>query len=314
MKSKAMLLLSIMVVLSLSLVAGVSAQETNDNIVDVLATDGRFDTAYEAIIAAGLANTLASAEDSYTVFVPRDAAFATLADDNPTALDFLLVDPEGVLSDVLLYHVVPGKLMGVDVAEADSLTTLQGGELAITVNANGAISVNGARVVEADIPAKNGVIHIINSVLLPRGLVLPDSPAADKVETNFGTIAEVLAEDGRFTSLLNALEATELAEIFDAPGDYTVFAPTDEAFESVGDLQLTESQLKSILLYHVVGDSLTRDQMATDDLVPTLYNGRPIFVNRDGPFILNLSGAVVEGFNIPASNGIIHVIDKVMMP
>jgi len=77
---------------------------------------------------------------------------------------------------------------------------------------------------------------------------------------------------------------------------------------------LTESDLRSILLYHVVGDSLSRDQLATDDLVPTMFRGRPVIVNRDGPMILNLSGARVENFNIPASNGVIHVIDRVMTP
>lgn len=313
MKTKVMLILAMIMMLSLSLVTNTSAQETNDNIVDVLAKDNRFETVYEAVLAAGLANDLASADHTYTVFAPRNSAFAQLAVDNPGALDILLADPEGLLTDILLYHVVPGKLMGSDVAEATSLTTLQGGDLAVLVAPNGSISVNGARIVEADIPAKNGVIHIIDDVLLPQDLDLLDVPAT-AVETNLSTIAEVLAADGRFTSLLNALEATDLAGVFTAPGDYTLFAPTDEAFENMGELELTESQLKSILLYHVVGDSLTRDQLATDDLVPTLSNGRPIFVNRDGPNILNLSGAEVETFNINASNGIIHVIDEVMVP
>ena len=312
MKTKVFIFLT-MIVLSLNLVTNTSAQETNDNIVDVLAKDNRFETVYEAVLAAGLANNLASADNTYTVFAPRNSAFAQLAADNPGALDMLLADPEGLLTDILLYHVVPGKLIASDVAEATSLTTLQGGDLTVLVAPNGSISVNGARIVEADIPAKNGVIHIIDDVLLPQDLDLPDVPAMD-LETNPLTIAEVLAEDGRFTSLLNALEATDLGGVFAAPGDYTLFAPTDEAFESMGELELSESQLKSILLYHVVGDSLTRDQLATDDLVPTLSNGRPIFVNRDGPSILNLSGSEVETFNITTSNGIIHVIDEVMVP
>lgn len=313
MKTKVMLILTMIMMLSISLVTNTSAQETNDNIVDVLAKDNRFETVYEAVLAAGLANDLASADNSYTVFAPRNSAFARLVAANPGALDILLADPEGLLTDILLYHVVPGKLMSSDVAEATSLTTLQGGDLAVLVAPNGSISVNGAQIVEADIPAKNGVIHIIDGVLLPQDLDLPEVPAT-AVETNPLTIAEVLAEDGRFTSLLNALEATDLADVFAAPGDYTLFAPTDEAFESIGELELSEAQLKSILLYHVVGDSLTRDQLATDDLVPTLSNGRPIFVNREGPNISNLSGAEVESFNINASNGIIHVIDEVMIP
>ena len=314
MKSKLILILTVAAVMAFSLVTGASAQETNDNIVDVLATDGRFDTAYQAVLAAGLADTLASADNTFTLFIPSDAAFANLASQNPGALEFLLGDPKGVLTDVLLYHVVDGKYMGEDVAAAESLTNLAGGELVVDVNANGAITVGGARVTAADIPAKNGVIHIINDVIVPPTISLPAVSVESVNDSDLPTIAEILTEDGRFTNLLNALEATDLTATFASPGDYTVFAPTDEAFEGVSGLGLTEAQLRSILLYHVVGDSLTRDQLATDDLVPTLSNGRPIFVNRDGPRILNLSGATVETFNIPASNGIIHVIDQVMVP
>lgn len=313
MKTKMMLVLSILTVVTFSLVRGASAQEVFDNIVDVLAKDGRFDSAYDAVIAAGLADTLASADNTYTVFVPRDRAFTNLANANPTALDFLMADPDGLLTDLLLYHVVPGEYMSADLAETETLTTAQGGELAVTMNQAGEILINGARVITADIPAKNGVIHVIDDVLIPEDIVLPEPPEPDASEL-LATITEVLAEDGRFTALLNALEATELSETITADGDYTLFAPTDEAFESIGELGLTEAQLRAILLFHVVGDSLTRDQLATDDLVPTMSNGRPIFVNRDGAMIQNLSGAKVETFNIPASNGIIHVIDKVMFP
>ena len=313
MKNRLILLVSILAIAAVTMVGGVSAQEPYDNLVDVLAKDGRFDTAYQAVVAAGLADTLASADNTFTVFVPTDGAFAALAEANPAALDYLLANPEDALANVLLYHVVPGKLMGTDVAASDSLTTAQGEDLRVTVNSDGAIFINDARVIAADIPAKNGVIHVLNDVLVPQSLELPAAPTPGETE-ELPTIAEVLSEDGRFTLLLNALESTGLADTFAAAGDYTVFAPVDSAFEGVGELGLTEDQLRSILLFHVVGDSLTRDQLATDDLVPTLSNGRPIFVNRDGSTILNLSGVEVQTFNIPASNGIIHVIDQIMIP
>lgn len=314
MKRKFLLTLSVMAFLAVGLVSGVSAQETFDNIVDVLAKDNRFDTAYEAVIAAGLADTLASADATYTVFVPRDGAFTALGNANPAALDFLLGDPKGALTDVLLYHVVAGKVMASDLMDGETLTTLQGDELTVKIKDNGDVLINGAKVVTADIPAKNGVIHVINQVLIPAGLELPEAPEMADMGSALPTIAEILTEDGRFTSLLNALEATGLTEIFTSAGDYTLFAPTDEAFAKLGNVELTKSDLQAILQYHVVGDSLTRDQLATDDLVPTMFRGRPIIVNRAGPMILNLSGAKVETFNIPASNGIIHVIDRVMIP
>jgi uncharacterized surface protein with fasciclin (FAS1) repeats len=312
MKSKVMFIFTVLAVLTMSLAGAASAQEVNDNIVDVLAQDGRFDTAYEAVIAAGLADTLASADNTFTIFVPRDGAFSSLDAENPAALPYLLGDPEGALTELLLYHVVPGKLMAADVVGETSLTTLQGGDLSVEVDDDGDVFINGARVVAADIPAKNGVIHVINEVLVPAGLTLPEAP--EVVESDLETIAAILEEDGRFTALLNALEATDLTETFTSAGDYTLFAPTDEAFAALGDIELSEEQLKSILLFHVVSDPLTRDQLATDDLVPTLFRGKPIIVNRDGPMIENLSGAGVDTFNIQASNGIIHVIDSVMLP
>ena len=127
-------------------------------------------------VAAGLADTLASADATYTVFVPRDAAFTALDNANPAALGFLLGDPEGALTDVLLYHVIPGKVMASDLVDGETLTTLQGGELTVDVRTNGDVFINGARVVTADIPAKNGVIHVINQVLVPAGLELPEAP------------------------------------------------------------------------------------------------------------------------------------------
>lgn len=312
MKSKIMFIFTVIAILTMSIAGAASAQDVVDNIVDVLATDGRFDTAYEAVIAAGLADTLASADNTFTVFVPRDGAFNALAAANPAALPYLLGDPEGALTDLLLYHVVPGRLTAADVVGETSLTTLQGDDITVEVNDDGDVFINGARVVATDIPAKNGVIHVIGDVLVPAGLTLPEAPKA--IDSDLDTIATILAEDGRFTTLLNALEATDLADTFTSAGDYTLFAPTDEAFAELGDIDLTEDQLKAILLFHVVGDSLTRDQLATDDLVPTLFRGKPIIVNRDGPMIQNLSGAGVDTFNIQASNGIIHVIDSVMLP
>jgi len=226
-----------------------------------------------------------------------------------------------------------------------TVTTLQGDELTITTR-NGNIFVNDARILTADIPAKNGVIHAINRVLLPEAIAGMIAAAAESMDAtttttpaattpvattptvttttdetattssagDLKTIAAIAAEAGNFTSLLGALEATGLAAIFDEPGHYTVFAPTDDAFAAMGDATLTQDQLKAILLYHVVNDRLTRDQLATDDLVPTLSGGRPLFINRDGAQIIDISGAKVLMYDIQASNGVIHVIDRVMIP
>jgi uncharacterized surface protein with fasciclin (FAS1) repeats len=347
MKRKALLLIAAVLIMSLGLTLSVSAQTTNDNVVDVIAKDGRLDTLHSAIVAAGLADTLAMADQSYTIFGPRDRDFGAVEAAYPGLTSALMADPTGDLTEILMYHVVAGNYTADELIEAGSVMTLQGEELTITTEGE-QVLVDGAAVIEADIPAKNGVVHIISEVLLPSTVVLPEAnmtetddesettESMDEVETTPdttasiadieaellgatadadgpGSIAEVLAASGSFSSLLNALSATGLAETFANPGNYTVFAPTDAAFAAMSAGGLTEDELESILKFHVVGDTLTRDQLATDDILPTL-DGRPLFVNRDGSTILDISGAKVQIFNVPASNGIIHVIDTVLIP
>jgi uncharacterized surface protein with fasciclin (FAS1) repeats len=342
MKRKALLLVSVFVLLSLTLVTTVSAQtRPNDNIVDIAAKNSNFDTLHAAIVAAGLADTLASADNTFTVFAPTDAAFAALEAANPGILDTVLADPQGLLTTILTYHVVAGEYQSGDVLANATLPSLQGEDLTISLR-DGVPYVDDAQITATDILAKNGVIHVIDAVLLPEAITNPapaveaavadeaaeevaaedeavvadeavEEPMADDA-AGLKTIAEIATEAGTFNQLLSALTATGLANTFAQPGNYTVFAPTDAAFEALGDISLTESQLRSILLYHVVNDTLTRDQIATSTLIPTLSNGRPLFVERDGSQVLNISGAQVVVWNIPASNGIIHVIDSVMIP
>ena len=338
MKRKALLLVSVILLLSLSALG--AAAQTNDNIVDIAAANNNFDTVHAAIVAAGLADTLASADAQYTVFAPTDAAFNNLGEASPDLLAAAMADPKGALTTVLTYHVVAGNYSSAELLEMGTVTTLQGEELTITTR-NDMVFVNDARVVSADVPAKNGVIHAINRVLLPEAVsaadttdttetttasttdsattgtsttTTDDATGATDADTASMTIAEIATEAGNFTSLLGALEATGWAETFAEPGNYTVFAPTDAAFAALGDVNLSQDELEAILLYHVVNDRLTRDQLATDDLVPTLSGGRPLFIYADDGQIISISGAKLLMTDIQASNGIIHVIDRVMIP
>lgn len=319
MKRKVLLLLSLVLLLSFSAMG--AAAQTNDNIVDIAAKNSNFDTLHTAVVVAGLADTLASADAQYTVFAPTDAAFGNL---DPTLLSAALADPKGALTTVLTYHVVAGNYSSTELLEMGTVTTLQGEELTITTR-NDDVFVNDARVVIADVPAKNGIIHAISAVLLPMAVTggadttaTTDTTAATTddmaSDTASKTIAEIAVEAGNFTSLVGALQATGLVTTFTMPGNYTVFAPTDDAFAALGDVDLSQDELKAILLYHVVNDRLTRDQLATDDLVPTLSGGRPLFINRDGGRIVDISGAKLVVTDIQASNGVIHVIDRVMIP
>jgi len=130
------------------------------DIVDTAVSAGQFETLVIAVKAAGLVETL-KGEGPYTVFAPNDAAFAKLP---PEQLEALLQDPDA-LANVLTYHVVPGKLMAADVLTLRSASTVQGQE--ITIDTGDGVRVDGAKVVRTDIVTSNGVIHVIDSVILP---------------------------------------------------------------------------------------------------------------------------------------------------
>jgi uncharacterized surface protein with fasciclin (FAS1) repeats len=289
--------------------------EFEPNIMDIAAGDDRFDTLETAVKAANLADALA-APGNLTVFAPTDDAFAALPAE---LIDALLADPEGALSQILLYHVVPGSLGSADVLATSSLETLQGNDLSVSLR-DGKPYVNDSQIIITDIQAKNGIIHVIDAVLVPP-VSLPDTATEEMADdkSSLPTIAEIAIADGRFDTLVAALSAAGLAETFLQPGDYTVFAPTDDAFAALpaGTVEALladpEGMLTTILLYHVVGDELSQNQLATDNYVPTL-EGRALTVNRDGNNISDISGAKLLITDIQASNGTIHVIDSVLIP
>jgi transforming growth factor-beta-induced protein len=133
------------------------------DIVDTAVASGDFTTLVTALKAAGLVETL-QGTGPYTVFAPTDAAFAKVP---KNTLDALLADPKGALTDVLTYHVVPGKVMSTDITDGMTATTVNGAPLTFKVASDGTVTVNGATVTTADIETSNGVIHVIDSVLIP---------------------------------------------------------------------------------------------------------------------------------------------------
>ena len=140
------------------------AMEADQTIVDIAVASGDFTTLVAAVQAAGLLETL-SGEGPFTVFAPTDEAFATLLDELGVTAEELLARED--LADILKYHVVPGKVMAEDVVGLDSATTVQGGSVTISTDENGNVLIDDATVVQADIEGSNGVIHVIDAVLLP---------------------------------------------------------------------------------------------------------------------------------------------------
>lgn len=290
-----------------------------NSIVDIAVEDGRFTTLVAAVQAAGLAETL-SGEGQFTVFAPTDEAFAALPEGT---VESLLEEPEGALRDILLYHVAEGAVPAETVVTLDSATTLQGEPVAIEVMDGEVVLNDNARVIITDIEASNGIIHVIDAVILPPSM----SEAAAEAEGEMAeeemmeaqSIAEIAAADGRFTTLLAALEAAGLAETFAGEGAFTVFAPTDEAFaalpEGTVDSLLADPQgaLTDVLTYHVVDGVVPAETVVGLDSATTLLGEDLSIMVVEDEVLLNEMNKVIAT-DIEASNGIIHVIDGVLLP
>ena len=280
-------------------------EEEMGSIVDIAVADGRFTTLVAAVQAAGLAETL-SGEGAFTVFAPTDDAFAALPEGT---VESLLEDPEGALTDVLLYHVADGKVLAETVVTLESATTLGGEDVTITVT-DGSVFLNDTvQVIITDIEASNGVIHVIDAVLLPPSMAAEELP----------TIAEIAVEDGRFTTLVAALTAAGLVDTFAGEGAFTVFAPTDDAFAALPEgtvealLEDPTGALTDILLYHVVDEVVPAETVVTLESATTLGGEDVSITVEDGNVFLNDTIQVIIT-DIEASNGIVHVIDGVLLP
>ena len=286
------------------------AEEEMSSIAEIAAQAGTFNTLLAALEAAGLAETFAG-EGSFTVFAPTDDAFAALPEGTVEAL---LADPEGALTDILTYHVVEGKVMASDVVALDAATTLNGKEISIMVDGDSVILNETVKVTATDIEASNGVIHVIDAVLLP-----PADMAEGEMMEAKQSIAEIAAEAGTFNTLLAALEAAGLAETFAGEGSFTVFAPTDDAFAALPEgtiealLADPEGALTDILTYHVVDGKVMASDVVTLDEATTL-NGQTIKITVDGDSVILNDTVMVIATDIEASNGVIHVIDAVLIP
>ena len=304
--------LAVSLIVALALVGGsfspVQAQEPG-TIVDIAVADGRFDTLVAALQAAGLAETLAG-EGPFTVFAPTDAAFSRLPEGTVEAL----LNDIPALTDILLYHVVSGEVLAEQALELGEAETLQGQSVEITFDEGnilipgGLAFVNDARIRITDIQASNGVIHVIDRVILP---------SAEAEEESMGSIVDIAVADGRFETLVAALQAAELVETLSGEGPFTVFAPTDDAFAKLpeGTVEaLLEDipALTDILLYHVVsGEVLAADVVELESAETVLGESVSIRV-EDGNVYINDSMVIIT--DIMADNGVIHVIDTVLLP
>ena len=311
--SKASKLIPVLLIVALLAIGVTSAfaapaRQAENTIVDIAVNDGRFTSLVAALQQAELVDTL-NGEGPFTVFAPTDDAFAALP---AGTLDSLFADIPA-LQSVLTYHVVPGKVLAADVVNLDSAETVQGEAIDITVQ-DGNVMVNGANVIITDIEGSNGVIHVIDAVILP-----PSMSAAEEepMMEEMPDIVDIAVNDGRFTTLVTALQAANLVDTLKGEGPFTVFAPTDDAFNALPDgalegLLADIPALTDVLLYHVAPGKVMAADVVNLQSADTVL-GQPVSISvTDGNVMVDGANVIIT--DIEGSNGVIHVIDAVLIP
>ena len=275
----------------------------SNTVVDIVVNSPVHNVLEAAVLEADLAGAL-SGEGPFTVFAPTDDAFIALATALEVAPEDLLALPE--LTEILLYHVVGATALSSNLSDGQTVMTLNGADVTVTINDAG-IFINDARVTVADILADNGVVHVIDAVLLP--------PAPQPA-----TVVDIVVNSEVHNVLEAAVLEAGLAGALSEEGPFTVFAPTDDAFLALAtalnatpEELLALPELTEILLYHVVGGAGVLSGELSDGQMITTLNGADVTVTiNDAGIFINDAQVIVA--DLTADNGVVHVIDAVLTP
>ncbi|SHI93309.1 Uncaracterized surface protein containing fasciclin (FAS1) repeats [Tangfeifania diversioriginum] len=275
-------------------------QVDEKNIVEVAVDAGSFSILIEAAQKAGLAEFL-STENNLTVFAPTDDAFAALLSDlGLSSLDDI---PTADLASILTYHVIGTKAMSSDLSTGyvSTLSSYDNNNITMYIETESGVMINNSVLVTtADIEASNGVIHVVDKVILPP------------------TVVNIALANENFTTLVQAVVKAGLVDALSSEGPFTVFAPTNDAFDALfaqlgvsGINDLTAEQLTPILLYHVVPGNVVSTELTSGE-VGTLNADKNLTVDLSSGVKINESSVVAA--DIQGANGVVHVIDKVLIP
>jgi uncharacterized surface protein with fasciclin (FAS1) repeats len=273
-------------------------EEASNSLLEVARSNGNFTTLVGALEATGL--DVALQDGSFTVMAPTDAAFERFPDGVIASLD------AATLEKILKYHVIAGEVLAADVVTLSTATTLEGSDLAIDAGGDGVFLNAATEVVQTDVRADGGVIHVIDSVLLPPDIAFP------------GTLVDAVSAYPAFDTLVQAVVSADLAGALGESNEgngFTLFAPTNSAFEALGvDLStLDETALSNVLLYHVVGEAVEASTVVGLTSAMTL-EGSSVAISVAGGGV-KLDGDVnVVRTDFRASNGVIHIVDGVLTP
>ena len=266
----------------------------SNSIYDIVSNSSNHTTLKVAIDACAL-NGVLSDPGTLTLFAPTDAAFNLL----PAGTVSALLADIPALTDILKHHVVGASVMSGMLSNNQIVTTLLGTDVTVTIT-GGNVYIDNAMVTVADIVADNGVVHVIDAVLIPTS-----------------SIYDIVSNSANHTTLKVAIDACALNGVLSDPGSLTLFAPTDAAFNllpagTVTALLADIPQLTDILKHHVVGSSVMSGMLSNNQVVTTLLGTDvTVTINSMGVFIDN---AMVTVADIVADNGVVHVIDAVLLP
>jgi len=274
------------------------------SIVEIASSDDNYSILVDALVKADLVNTL-STDGPFTVFAPTNAAFETLFETlGVNGIEDLSAE---ALTPILLYHVLSGKAMSTDIStgyfETLSAATADNKGMVLYAMVDDMVKINNsAMVIAADVEATNGVVHVIDQVILPP------------------TVVDIALQNSTFSTLVAAVVKAGLVEALSAAGPYTVFAPTNAAFDAAfvalgvsGLDDLSAEALTPILLYHVVPDNVLAAEVSTG-MVPTLNTESNISITVTDMGVMLNNSANVVATDVQGSNGVVHVIDSVILP
>jgi transforming growth factor-beta-induced protein len=297
----------------------ISIYSAENDIVDIAVNNEDFSILVAALTEADLVTAL-QGDGPFTVFAPTNTAFENLLEQLDISAADLLAHPQ--LTDVLLYHVVGGNIMSTDLSDGTTASTLKGDD--ITIGVGSKVTINSSTVISPDIEATNGVIHVIDSVLVPTDFMLSEDSMMDdssdnmKDEMHTQDIVDIALADEQFSMLVMLLQRADLVGALQGDGPFTVFAPTNDAFiDLLTTLDITPEELMAqpdlskVLLYHVVSGSVMSTDL-DDQLQASTLNGNNLIFDLSDGVMVNQSNIIAA--DIKASNGVIHVIDSILVP
>jgi len=269
------------------------------NIVDTLVASNKASTLVKLVTQAGLADTLKGG--MFTVLAPTDAAFSKV----PAATLTSLQNDNAALADLLKYHVIAGSVRSSNLRDDQEAATLDNNQDKVRFNVyshNHAVTANGAKVSQADVTCSNGVIHYIDDVIMPRTK----------------TIVDLVASDPELSTLLKVVTDAGIANEFLA-NPLTVFAPTNAAFAAMDQSQLAKlsgdaNRLKDTLLYHGVPQTMYSAGLYNHEFEKTSDSHQDRLQVRVHGSTVTINNAAVTAADIQAKNGVVHKINKVLVP